>query len=81
MRGGLMGRTTLSLDEEAVVAARELARREGLTLGEAVSRLVRRGAQQTVEERLPATGEFTLLGRRPGRQITSEDVYALLDED
>ena len=29
-----MGRTTLMLDEEAVVAARELARREHLSLGE-----------------------------------------------
>lgn len=57
-----MGRTTLMLDEEAVVAAREFARREQLTLGEAVSRLVRRGARMTTEERLPVTGEFSLLG-------------------
>ena len=32
-----MGRTTLMLDEEAVVAARELAQREHLSLGKAVS--------------------------------------------
>lgn len=76
-----MGRTTLMLDEAAVIAARELARREKLTLGEAVSTLVHRGARVEVEDREPTTGEFSQLGRRPGRRLTSEQVYALMDED
>jgi len=34
-------RTTLDLDEDILLAAREIARREGVSLGKAVSRLVR----------------------------------------
>ena len=76
-----MGRTTLMLDEEAVVAARELARREHLSLGEAVSRLVLRGARIAAEERLPVVSEFAQLGRRPGRVVTSNDVHAVLEDE
>ena len=76
-----MGRTTLMLDEEAVVAARELARREHLSLGEAVSRLVRRGARIAAEERLPGVSEFAQLGRRPSRVVTSDDVHAVLEDE
>jgi hypothetical protein len=76
-----MGRTTLMLDEEAVVAARELARREHLSLGEAVSRLVLRGARIDAEERLPGVSEFAQLGRRPGRVVTSDDVHAVLEDE
>ena len=75
-----MGRTTLMLDEEVVVAARELARREHLGLGEAVSRLVRRGAR-IAAERLPVVSEFAQLGRRPGRVVTSNDVHAVLENE
>lgn len=75
-----MGRTTLMLDDVAVIAARELANRENLTLGEAVSKLVRRGTRVDVEDREPITGEFSQLGRRPGHQLTSEDVQALMDD-
>jgi hypothetical protein len=37
-------RTTLNLAEDALIAAQTLARRRNLSLGEAVSELVRRGA-------------------------------------
>ena len=76
-----MGRTTLMLDEEVVVAARELARREHLGLGEAVSRLVRRGARIAAEERLPVVSEFAQLGRRPGRAVTNDDAHAVLEDE
>lgn len=36
-------RTTIDLDEDAPIAARHIARRERLPMGEAVSALVRRG--------------------------------------
>jgi hypothetical protein len=41
-------RTTLALDNDALDLARKLARRRGLTLGQAVSELVREGAQRPV---------------------------------
>ena len=36
-------RTTLNLAEDALIAARNIARRERMSLGEAVSELIRRG--------------------------------------
>jgi hypothetical protein len=39
-------RTTLAIESDALVLARDLARRRRLTLGQAVSELVRRGARQ-----------------------------------
>ena len=39
-------RTTLTVDDDALEAARHLARRRRLSLGKAVSELVRRGARQ-----------------------------------
>jgi len=41
-------RTTLTIEEDALELARMLARRRRLTLGKAVSELVRRGARQMV---------------------------------
>jgi hypothetical protein len=37
-------RTTINLAEDAAIAARNVARRENLTLGDAISELIRRGA-------------------------------------
>ncbi len=39
-------RTTLAIDDDALEAARHLARRRRLSLGKAVSELVRRGVRQ-----------------------------------
>jgi hypothetical protein len=39
-------RTTLAIESDALSLARDLARRRRLTLGQAVSELVRRGARQ-----------------------------------
>ena len=41
-----MARTTLTIDDDALSAAREHAERRGQTLGEAVSELVLRGARR-----------------------------------
>ena len=41
-----MARTTLTLDDDALAAARKYAERRGQTLGEAVSELVLRGAKR-----------------------------------
>lgn len=41
-------RTTLAIEDDALALAREVARRRRLSLGKAVSELVRRGARQPV---------------------------------
>jgi hypothetical protein len=41
-------RTTLTLHDDALALARQLARRKRVSLGEAVSELVRRGAERPV---------------------------------
>ena len=48
-----MPRTTLFLEDDAIKAARDLAARHGMSLGQAVSELVRQGAERPLitEER------------------------------
>ena len=48
-----MPRTTLVLDSDATIKAKAYARRHGITLGEAVSDLVKRGAERplVIEDR------------------------------
>lgn len=65
-------RITVKLDEAAAVAARNLARRERLSLSEAISELIRpRDAQ-------PLRGRFALLPQRD-EAVTPEHVRALMD--
>lgn len=74
-------RTTLSLDEDVLAAARELARLEGTSLGEAVSSLARRGLRTTaaafeVREGFPV---FVVPPDLP--PMTPELVRAALDDE
>jgi hypothetical protein len=71
-------RTTIDLDEDALLMARRLAVHERLSLGQAVSRLIRRGAAGQVgalptEQKL--RGRYALLPARdevitPGKFMT-----------
>lgn len=56
-------RTTLNLDDDALLVAKRYASREKLSLGEAVSRLVRQGAlrQAVAVPRQKLRGRFALL--------------------
>jgi len=72
-------RTTLTLEDDAVALARKLARRKRMTLGQAVSELVRRGANRPV----PTTERHGLtLIRLPERttRVTAASVDELLDD-
>jgi hypothetical protein len=74
-----MMRTTLDLDEDVVLAARELAASERRSLGSVVSELARRGltpASVSVEDGLPVIRVPT--GSPP---ITADMVRRALDED
>jgi hypothetical protein len=44
-------RTTVNLEQDVVEAARSLARQEGISLGSAITRLIRRGLRDSLRAR------------------------------
>ena len=75
-------RTTINLAEDAAIAARNVAQRERLSLGEAISELIRRGASAgapaTHPRGAPALrGRFALLPQR-GETVTPQHVRNLM---
>ena len=78
-------RTTLNLADDALIAAQTLARRQQISLGEAVSELVRRGARAPTgptarSADAPLRGRFALLPRRD-EAITAEHIRALMERE
>jgi hypothetical protein len=77
-------RTTLNLAEDALIAAQALARRRRISLGEAVSELVRRGAGAQApwaqDPGAPLRGRLALLPRRD-EIVTAEHVRALMERE
>jgi len=76
-------RTTLALDDDVLAFVRAHARRERISIGEAVSRLARNGIQ--AESRAPALrarpkSRFALLPARD-EAVTSEHVRAMLEQE
>ncbi len=72
-------RTTLSIDTDAVKLAREHARRRRITLGEAVSELVRKGAQQPLLTQ-EVNGLHVVRLPEHSPEVTAERVDELLEE-
>jgi hypothetical protein len=73
-------RTTLALDDDAFLFAQQMARREKLSLGSAVSVLIRRAHHAPLLDAPAVTGKYSLYPKRPGEVVTSEDIYRLLDQ-
>lgn len=78
-------RTTLNLAEDALIAAQTLARRQQMSLGDAVSELVRRGASAPAgpaaeAATTPLRGRFALLPRRH-EVITADHIRALMERE
>ena len=80
-------RTTLDIDDDLLAAAKELARREGATAGQVVSRLLRRSLTAGVEpvtaakaRRRPVAG-FVPFPATPGVMTTNEQVDAMRDAE
>lgn len=78
-------RTTINLAEDALIAARNIARRERLSLGDAVSELIRRGstvgARGMKQELQPALrGRFALLALRD-EVVTPQHVRELMERE
>ena len=72
-------RTTLNIDDDVLAEARALAEREAISLGKALSALVRRGikSRPNIED-----GKDRLMFAVPldAGPITSEDVYSALND-
>jgi hypothetical protein len=78
-------RTTINLAEDAAIAARNVAQREKLTLGEAISELIRRGAsagEPATRSRsgLTLRGRFALLPARD-EIVTPQHVRQLMERE
>lgn len=76
-------RTTLDIADDVLLAAKELARREGKTAGQVLSELARRGLSTRGQTPLSGSAEF--LGFRPlprrGVIVTPELIEKLRDEE
>ncbi|MFM7266465.1 MAG: hypothetical protein ACKOZW_12925 [Cyanobium sp.] len=79
-------RTTLDIEDDVLAAAKELARRQGTTAGQMVSRLLRAALNGRADQGLPA-GDYTpvVAGFRPfaaqnGRVVSNEQIDQLRDE-
>ena len=78
-------RTTFNIAEDALLSARHLARRERLSLGDAVSELIRRGAtghdpSSSAATSAPLRGRFALLPSRD-EVVTPEHVRDLMERE
>ena len=85
MEGDLLVRTTINLAEDALIAARNIAQRERLSLGDAVSELIRRGStvgtRGMKQELQPALrGRFALLALRD-EVVTPQHVRELMERE
>jgi hypothetical protein len=73
-------RTTVTLDDDAATIAREKAEEAGITLGKAISILIRKSAIEN-QEPIEYPGNFRPFPERPDEPlITLEHVNRLRDE-
>lgn len=82
--GGVM-RTTINIEKDVLNAARELARQEKTSIGEIVSRLLRKSLTGNTPQGPVQSGRSTVAGFRPfpdrGVLITNEVVDSLRDRE
>ena len=72
-------RTTLAIEDDALARARAYADRRGVSLGQAVTELIRQGLDaqcQVIEE----NGLYVLTLGPDAPKVTSEDVYKALED-
>lgn len=79
-------RTTINLEEDALIAARSVAQRQRISLGDAISELIRRGAAAGAPSvRLvpqhPFSGRFALLPERTDEVVTTRHVRDLMERE
>jgi Arc/MetJ family transcription regulator len=78
-------RTTLEIDDDLLNAAKEMARNEGTTAGQVVSRLLRNALTgnplRTARSRRASATGFEPFAAKPGVVTTNEQVNALRDAE
>ena len=77
-------RTTLDIDEDLLAAAKEIARKEGSTAGQVVSRLLRRsltGQHAATGTKRKSAAGFEPFPAKAGVVITNDLVNALRDAE
>ena len=79
-------RTTLDIDDDVLLAAKELARRERKTAGQILSELARRGLTEAKDtSSKERTRKRSFLGFRPfarrGAIVTNEMIHRLREEE
>lgn len=77
---GLRMRTTLSIDDDVLAAARELAQQQGRTIGEVISELARKSLVPAPQPMRYRNGIPLLPIRPDGKPVTMELVNRLRDE-
>ncbi|HEY4958241.1 MAG TPA: CopG family transcriptional regulator [Caldimonas sp.] len=73
-------RTTLSIDDDVLAAARHLADRQQRTVGEVVTDLVRQSLRQPARKRAIRNGVPLLPTGRAGKSVSADLVNELRDE-
>ncbi len=73
-------RTTLTIDDDLLEAAREMAQRQGRSIGEVISELARRGLQPRTKAGRTRNGVPLLPLRTGAPPVTLEIVNRLRDE-
>ena len=76
-------RTTLTLSDDVLLVARQSAARDGVSLGEAVSRLAREGYRTRLQQPPIAAmprSRYTVLPARD-EIVTTEQVRRLMDQE
>jgi hypothetical protein len=78
-------RTTLDIDDDVLAAARELARRQGTSAGQMVSRLLRAALNGSAFPQPPAAASPRVAGFRPfparaGQVVSNDQIDQLRDE-
>ena len=75
-------RTTLDIEDDVLLAAKDMARREGLTAGQIISRLARVALTRRVD---PQPSPSTVSGFRPlparGVMVRNDQVNALRESE
>lgn len=74
-------RTTLDIDDDVLQAARELADREGSTVGMVISRLARRGLTESLSETKQIYRNGVPIFPSRGEIVTMEHIQKIMDEE
>ena len=67
-------RTTLAIDDDIMAAAKHLAARQGLSMGEVISALARQGLQRASQDPGSERNGVPLLPTRPGAAPVTLDL-------